>query len=62
MTEFETGDYTDLIGRKWFCVADHKKKQMVCDSDDGYFTCASFTTFQVWGWKPSLPQAERNEP
>ncbi len=48
---FETDDYTDLVGRKWFCVANQKRKQMVCNSDDGYFTCASFKTFEVWGWK-----------
>ncbi len=60
---FETGDYIDLIGRNWFCVADHKKRQMVCNSTDSYFTVASFATFSVWGWKRTgadpLPSKER---
>lgn len=50
---FESDKYTDLIGREWFCVADRKRGQMVCNSADGYFTCASFKTFAVWGWKQS---------
>lgn len=50
---FETGDYIDLAGRKWFCVAETKKKRMVCNSYDGYMTAAGYSTFRVWGWKPA---------
>jgi hypothetical protein len=56
---YETGDYIDLVGRKWFCVAETKKKRMVCESYDGYFTVAGYSTFAVWGWKPVVAPAHQ---
>jgi hypothetical protein len=51
----QTGEYTDKRGRKWYCVAQQKLSRMICDCDDGSYTIASFKTFTIWGWKPSLP-------
>jgi hypothetical protein len=48
---FTTGEYTDTHGGIWFCVRQEKEQRMICDSDDGHYTVAGFSTFKVWNWK-----------
>lgn len=59
--DFTTDNYEDKSGRIWLCVRVEKEGRMSCESDNGYFTAASFPTFKKWGWKKITHRAATTE-